>query len=73
MLSSLLQMSLLMYQQEEYLHARAFMQRYLASNRATPEALYLAVQIEKGIASTEETATVAEWNRKARYHGEPAG
>lgn len=46
---ALLQMSLLMYKTEEYLHARAFMQRYLANNRATPEALYLAVQIEASL------------------------
>lgn len=46
---ALLQMSLLMYKSEEYLHARAFMQRYLATNRATPEALYLAVQIETSL------------------------
>lgn len=46
---ALLQLSFLMYQQKEYLPARAFMQRYFASNRATPEALYLAVQIETSL------------------------
>ena len=46
---ALLQIALLMYRTEEYLHARAFMQRYLANNRATPEALYLAVQIETSL------------------------
>lgn len=46
---ALLQMSLLMYRVEEYLQARAFVQRYLASYRATPEVLYLAVQIEKSL------------------------
>lgn len=44
---ALLQMAGLKYQTEDYLQARAFIQRFLASNRATPDALYLGVQIEK--------------------------
>lgn len=46
---ALLQMSLLMYKTEEFLRARAFVERYLATNRATPEVLYLAVQIERSL------------------------
>lgn len=46
---ALIQASVLMYKKEEYLQARAFLQRYLSANRATPEVLYLAVQIEKSL------------------------
>lgn len=68
---ALLQMALLMYQQEEYLPARAFMQRYLASNRATAEALYLAVQIEASLGDdrareTYETQLLREFPRSAQ-------
>lgn len=45
----LIQMSLLMYKTQEFLQARAFLQRYLAANKPTPEVLYLAVQIEKSL------------------------
>jgi type IV pilus assembly protein PilF len=46
---ALIQMSLLKFKTEDFLHARAFLQRYLASNKATPEVLFLAVQIEKAL------------------------
>jgi type IV pilus assembly protein PilF len=46
---ALIQMSLLKFKTEDFLHARAFVQRYLASNKATPEVLFLAVQIEKAL------------------------
>src|SRR5690606_708514 len=46
---ALIQTSILMYRKEEFLQARAFLQRYLATNRATPEVLYLAVQTEKSL------------------------
>ncbi len=61
---ALLQLSFLMYQQEEYLQARAFMQRYFASNLATPEALYLAVQIEASLG--DDRARSAYENRLLR-------
>ncbi len=68
---ALLQMALLMYQEEEYLHARAFMQRYLGSNRPTPEALYLAVQIETSLGDdrareTYENRLLREFPRSAQ-------
>lgn len=43
---ALLQMASLKFQTEDYLQARAFVQRFLATNRATPDALYLAVRTE---------------------------
>jgi type IV pilus assembly protein PilF len=46
---ALVQLSLLMYKTEEFLQARAFVERYLATNRATPEVLFLAVQIERSL------------------------
>ncbi|HEX7720334.1 MAG TPA: type IV pilus biogenesis/stability protein PilW, partial [Woeseiaceae bacterium] len=44
---ALLQLTDLKYRTEEYLQARAFVQRFLASNRPTADALFLAVQIER--------------------------
>lgn len=46
---ALIQMSLLKYRATEYLQARAFLQRFLSSNKSTPEVLYLGVQIEKAL------------------------
>jgi len=46
---ALLQMSLLKVRQEDYLTARAFLQRFLASNMPTPEVLLLAVEVERAI------------------------
>jgi type IV pilus assembly protein PilF len=46
---ALIQLSLLKYRATEYLQARAFLQRFLSSNKSTPEALYLGVQIEKAL------------------------
>ena len=43
---ALLQMSSLKYKTEDYLRARAFMQRYLASNEGTSPVIFLAYQIE---------------------------
>lgn len=68
---ALLQMSFLMYQKEEYLQARAFMQRYFANNRATPEALYLAVQIETSLGDDRaregyETQLLRDFPRSAQ-------
>ncbi len=44
---ALIQMAALKYTTEEFLTARAFLQRYLATHRAMPEVLYLAVQVER--------------------------
>jgi type IV pilus assembly protein PilF len=46
---ALIQMSLLKYRATEYLQARAFLQRFLSTNKSTPEVLYLGVQIEKAL------------------------
>jgi type IV pilus assembly protein PilF len=46
---ALLQLTDLKYRTEEYLPARAFVQRFLASNKATPDALLLAVRIERAL------------------------
>lgn len=43
---ALLQLCLLKYQQEDFLGARAFLQRYMAMNTATAGVLYLAAEIE---------------------------
>lgn len=46
---ALIQLSLLKYRTAEYLQARAFLQRFLSTNKSTPEVLYLGVQIEKAL------------------------
>lgn len=43
---ALLQLCLLKYQQQDYLGARAFLQRFMASNRTTAGVLFLAAEIE---------------------------
>jgi type IV pilus assembly protein PilF len=43
---ALLQLCLLKFQQEDYLSARAFLQRYMGSSMTTAGVLYLAAQIE---------------------------
>lgn len=44
---ALLQLCLLKYQKEDYLSARAFLQRYMSSNTTTAGVLYLATEIER--------------------------
>ncbi len=44
---ALIQLSLLKFAQQDYLGARAFLQRYLGGNLPTPDVLYLGVQIEE--------------------------
>lgn len=46
---ALIQMASLKYRTEDYLQARAFVQRYLATNKATADALYLAVRTESAL------------------------
>ena len=43
---ALLQLCLMKFQQQDYLSARAFLQRFMASNRTTAGVLYLAAEIE---------------------------
>lgn len=56
---ALIQMAALKYKTEDFLSARAFLQRYLASNRAMPEVLYLAVQIEKALGDDKASSDYA--------------
>lgn len=44
---ALLQMSVLFYEKDDYLRARAFLQRYLSSNPVSPAVLYHGIQIEQ--------------------------
>ncbi len=46
---ALIQMAALKYATEAHLNARAFLQRYLGANPASPEILYLGVQIEEAL------------------------
>lgn len=46
---ALVQMAALKFKTEDYLHARAFLQRYLSANKTSPGILYLGVQIEKAL------------------------
>ncbi len=46
---ALIQMSLVKHKSGDYLGARAFLERYLAANDATPGVLYLGVQIESSL------------------------
>ena len=43
---AMLQLAILKYRTEDYLRARAFLQRYMVANPATPEVLYLCSQVE---------------------------
>jgi len=43
---ALLQLCLLKYQQQDYMSARAFLQRFMSVNRSTAGVLYLAAEIE---------------------------
>ena len=56
---ALLQMSLLKYRTTEFLQARAFLQRFLASNKPSPEVLYLGVQIEKALGDNRASTDYA--------------
>jgi len=42
----MLQLAILKYQTEDFLRARAFLQRYMSSNKTTAGVLYLAAEIE---------------------------
>lgn len=56
---ALIQLALLKFRTEEFLHTRAFLQRYLAGNKATPEVLYLAVETEKALDDDKATMIYA--------------
>ena len=61
---ALIQMSLLKIAQDDYLGARAFLQRYLGGNLPTPDVLYLGVQIEEKLG--DERARMEYANRVLR-------
>lgn len=56
---ALIQMAALKYTTEDFLTSRAFLQRYLATHRAMPEVLYLAVQVEKALGDDEASTAYA--------------
>jgi len=61
---ALIQLSLLKVSQNDYLGARAFLQRYLGGNLPTPDVLYLGMQIEDKLG--DERARVEYSNRVLR-------
>ncbi len=61
---ALIQLSLLKFAQEDYLGARAFLQRYLGGNLPSPDVLYLGVQIEEELG--DERARTEYANRVLR-------
>jgi type IV pilus assembly protein PilF len=61
---ALIQLSLLKIAQDDYLGARAFLQRYLGGNLPTPDVLYLGMQIEDKLG--DERARVEYSNRVLR-------
>jgi type IV pilus assembly protein PilF len=56
---ALLQMALLMYRNDNSMLARAFVQRFLMSNPATAEVLYLGVQIESALGDDDARSDLA--------------
>jgi type IV pilus assembly protein PilF len=56
---ALIQMSLLKFRTTEFLQARAFLQRFLSTNKSTPEVLYLGVQIEKALGDNRASTDYA--------------
>ena len=57
---ALLQICLLKYQEQDYLSARAFLQRYMAVNTATAGVLYLASEIEGKLGNDRGQAEFAD-------------
>lgn len=56
----LLQLAALKYETENYLHARAFIQRYMEMHPSTAEVLYLAIQIEQATGNDREAADLID-------------
>lgn len=56
---ALLQMSLLMHEQQDYLKARAFLQRFLGANVPSASVLYLGVRIEEKLGDDRARAEFA--------------
>lgn len=58
---ALLQMCALKHEMQDNLIARAFLQRYLSSNKATPDVLYLGVQIEEQLGDQRARTEFSDW------------
>ena len=50
---ALVKMAALKFKTEDYLTARAFLQRYLSTNKTSPGVLFLAIQIEEALDAFE--------------------
>lgn len=61
---ALLQMAGVSLQREHALQARAFLERYLAAENATPGALWLGYRIEQSLGQAAEAARYAEWLKR---------
>lgn len=57
---ALMQMAELEYQQQRYLSARAFLERYLAVSRSNPASLWLGVRIERGLGNETQARQYAQ-------------
>jgi type IV pilus assembly protein PilF len=52
------------YSRSNYLQARAFLERYLAANRVTPDALWIGVRVERALGQTAVAREYAERLKK---------
>ena len=57
---ALMQMAELEYQQQQYLSARAFLERYLAVSKTSPASLWLGVRIERGLGNEPQARQYAQ-------------
>ncbi len=70
---ALINMSRLSLQQANYLRARAYLQRFIAASRHTPETLWLGVQIERELGDEEAVASYSSQLRKDFPDSDEAG
>lgn len=57
--AALYEMAALKFRQQEYLSARAFLQRYFTAERASPQSLWLGVRVEKQLGDEASAAKYA--------------
>jgi type IV pilus assembly protein PilF len=67
---ALLQMADVEYRQNEYMSARAFLERYLAVGRSNPTTLWLGVRIERGLGNHSAAQAYAQ-RLKSEYPTAP--
>jgi type IV pilus assembly protein PilF len=67
---ALLQMADIEYRQNEYMSARAFLERYLAVGRSSPTTLWLGVRIERGLGNHSAAQAYAQ-RLKSEYPTAP--